>query len=82
MEDRNDPIQNSPDPIPQAPPSDDHWASHDHGSEIDDREHFDHELGFSLSELLIQSLSTQSSACVWSLERRPARWAVPENVLS
>jgi prepilin-type N-terminal cleavage/methylation domain-containing protein len=53
MADHNDPIQNSLDPIPQAPYSDDHSASHHQDSEIDDRDHFDHELGFSLSELLI-----------------------------
>lgn len=53
MAERNDPTQDSSDPIPQAPYSDDGPAPHHQGSEIDDRDHFDHELGFSLSELLI-----------------------------
>ena len=53
MVDRNDPNQNSPDPIPLAPYPDDQFAPLDQGSGIDDREHFDHELGFSFSEVLI-----------------------------
>ena len=53
MADCNDPTQDSPNPIPQAPYSNDDPAPHHQGSEIDDHDHFDHELGFSFSELLI-----------------------------